>query len=228
MDGFNDLTGGLIGPAALLSVKAVSVPKAPAPVFTAQPASQVLYQESGAMRITGAQASPATAFQWQKRNADNTWSDVAGRTAQSLNMSSATLAEGSYRLRAVNGNSDPVYSNTVNVVSVYLLIQNDASPANGSAAGTTKVNNQQYAHNAPSGTRYFSAFYRRFSDDSTFTPDGTNTARAVAQWVSSNVSVLPQTPVSAAGQLTCVTRAGQATLTATAGAVSSELSATIQ
>lgn len=224
---FNDITLGLFGRAALVSHYAFTEPQDEAPVFSAQPSAQVLYQEGGAMRITGAAAAPTTGFQWQKQNTDGSWSDVAGRTGQTFNVSSASAMAGTYRLKAINGNASAV-SSPVDVQSVYLWIQNDSSAIDGSANGTTKVDNQHYTHAAAPGYRYFSAFYRKFSDDSTFIPAGATSARAVAAWVSSNTAVLPSTPVSAAGQLTCVTRTGSATLTASVGNLSSQLSATIR
>ena len=227
MFGFNDITFGLIGRTALTSHYAFSSPQDETPVFTSQPAAQVLYQEGGAMRITGAQVAPVTGYQWQKQNTNGSWSDVAGRTGQSFNVSTANDVAGTYRLKAINGNASAV-SSPVDVQSVYLWIQNDSSAVNGSANGTTKVDNQHYTHAAAPGYRYFSAFYRLFSDDSTFTPAGAKSARAVAAWVSSNTAVLTQTPVAATGQLTCVTRTGSATLTASVGNLSSQLSATIR
>lgn len=223
---FNDITKGLFGRAALTRRSVSAPPPDPAPVFSAQPLAQVLYQESGAMRITGAAAAPVTGWQWQKQNADGSWSDVAGRTGQTLNLTTAVAVAGLYRVKAINGTASAV-SNTVQVVSVYLRLQNDSSPTNGSTNGTTKVDNTHYTHSTVPGTRYFSAFYTNTADDTVFTPAGASSGRALVSWVSSNVAVLPQTPVSSSGQLTCTTKSGSASLTATVGSLSSVLNATI-
>ncbi|WAK44962.1 hypothetical protein Fifi067_00042 [Erwinia phage Fifi067] len=199
----------------------------PVPVFSAQPQTQSLYQENGLLTITGAAASPATGYQWQRSTDGTNWSDVAGQTAAVLSMANATNATATYRLKVVNGNSAPVYSVSVDVVSVYLRIQNDASAGNGSSLGTTKVTNTTYTHSAAGGTRYWSAFYTRFSDDSAFTPNGLSTARAVASWTSTNTAAVPVTPVSATGQVTSVTKTGSATITAAIGNLSSSLACTI-
>lgn len=196
------------------------------PVFTTQPIVQALFQESGALQITGAVVRNASSYQWQKSTDGVTFTDVAGQTAAVLNQAGVTGGSATYRLKAINDKGF-TYSNTVQVVSVYLWIQNDSSPTDGSATGTTKVSNTAYTHSAAPGTRYFSAFYRLFSDNSAFTPNGASSARAVAAWVSSNTAVLPQTPVSATGQLACVTKTGNATLTASVGTMSSVLTATI-
>lgn len=198
----------------------------PVPVFSAQPQTQSLYQESGMLTITGAAVSPATAYQWQRSADGSTWADVAGQTAVNLSIANATNATATYRLKAINGGS-VAYSNSVDVVSVYLRIQNDASAANGSSLGTTKVTNTTYTHSAAGGTRYWSAFYTRFSDDSAFTPNGLSTARAVAAWSTTNAAVVPVTPVSATGQVTSVTKTGSATITAAIGNLSSSLACTI-
>ena len=223
MFGFNDITFGLIGRAALTSHYVLEEPQDDAPVFTSQPAAQVLYQEGGAMRITGAQVAPVTGYQWQKQNTDGSWSDVAGRTGQSFNVTTANDVAGTYRLKAINGNASAV-SDPVDVQSVYLFIQNDVS----GQTQPVKTSNTTYTFTAAPGTRYISAFYRRFSDDSSFTPAGATSARAVVTWQSSNTAAVPQTPVAAAGQLTSATKTGSATLTASVGNLSSVMSATIR
>lgn len=223
MFGFNDITFGLTGRAALTSHYVFEEPQDDAPVFTSQPAAQVLYQEGGAMRITGAAAAPTTGYQWQKQNTDGSWSDVAGRTGQTFNVASASGMAGTYRLKAINGNASAV-SNPVDVQSVYLFIQNDVA----GQPQTVKTSNTTYTFTAPPGGRYISAFYRRFSDDATFVPTGASSPRAVVTWQSSNTAVVPQTPVTANGQLNSATKTGSATLTASVGNLSSTMSATIR
>ncbi|ANJ65186.1 hypothetical protein FROZEN_57 [Erwinia phage vB_EamP_Frozen] len=196
------------------------------PVFTTQPVTQSLFQENGQLLITGAVVRNASSYQWQRSTDGVTFTDVAGQTAAVLNQAGVTGGSATYRLKAINDKGF-TYSNNVQVLSAYLWIQNDSSSADGSALGTTKVTNSTYTFNAPAGNRPFSAFYRLLSDNSIFIPEGTTSGRAVPTWVSSNTAVLPQTPVTATGQLNCATKVGSATLTASIGRLSSVMSATI-
>ena len=215
---FNDITLGLFGRAALVSHYAFTEPQDEAPVFSAQPSAQVLYQEGGAMRITGAAAAPTTGFQWQKQNTDGSWSDVAGRTGQTFNVSSASDMAGTYRLKAINGNASAV-SSPVDVQSVYLIFNNDIS----GQAQTTKNSNSSYALAIGTGKRYIGVYYRLFSDDSAFVPAGAAGSRASPTYTTDNATVAPVNSVSAAGQWTPTLTRGTANVTATVGNLSSNL-----
>lgn len=210
-DGFGVVVGSL--PAAL----------SPAPVFSVQPGATILYQDAGRLQGTAATVSPSTSLQWQMKQPDNSWSDVAGQTAATLDIAAANASRaGTYRLKAINGNNSAV-SSEVTAYFVYLGIQNDSSPANGSAAGTTKVSNAVYTEDGPAGARYYSAFYRLVNGDTNFTPPGASTARAVAAWQTTNATVASASSVSGTGQLATNITAGTATLTATVGNLSSVL-----
>lgn len=215
---FNDITLGLFGRAALVSHYAFTEPQDEAPVFSAQPSAQVLYQEGGAMRITGAAAAPTTGFQWQKQNTDGSWSDVAGRTGQTFNVSSASAMAGTYRLKAINGNASAV-SSPVDVQSVYLLFQNDIN----TQTQTTKNTNNSYALSIAAGVRYIGVYYRRRGDDSAFTPTGAAGSRAVPVYATDNDKVAPVSKVTASGQWTPTLTKGTANVTATVGNLSSTL-----
>lgn len=196
------------------------------PVFVVQPPAQVLFQESGALHITGAVVRNALSYQWQKSTNGTTFSDVADQTSVNLSLTNVTGGTATYRLKVTNDKGSS-YSIPVQAASVYMIIQNDASPTDGSGVGTTKTSNTTYTHSASAGTRYFSAFYRNFSDNSAFTPLGATTARALVTWTTSNATVAPVSNVNSFSQNTCKTTAGSAVLTASIGDLSSTLSLTI-
>lgn len=210
------------------------IPVADPPEFTSQPQAYTFYQSNGLLSVTGADASPATDWQWQKLGSDGTtWNDVAGQTTKTLSIANAaTGLNGSYRLKATNENSDPAYSTVAKVGNVYLGLQNDSSPGNGSANGTTKVSNTVYTEDGPAGARYYSAFIKDQATDANITPAdwGLTTARArvvAGDWVSTNTSVVPIMSVSAAGQLTTNITTGSAVLTAKYGNLQSVLNVTV-
>lgn len=196
------------------------------PVFVVQPVAQVLFQEGGALQITGIVVRNATSYQWQKSTNGTTFTDVSGQTTPDLSMTNVTGGTVTYRLKATNDKGSS-YSIPVQAASVYMIIQNDASPTDGSSIGTTKTSNTTYTHTASAGTRYFSAFYRNFSDNSAFTPLGAATARALVTWSTTNATVAPVSNVNSFSQNTCKTTAGSATLTAAIGNLSSTLACTI-
>ena len=202
------------------------VPAVP-PVFTSQPAAYSLYQTGGRLQNSGAAASKVTRWQWQKKVSDTTWQNVAGQTSPAFDISSAPVGQaGTYRLQAFNGAAVAV-SNEVVFYNVYLRIQNDASSADGSEAGTTKVNNMLYTEDGPTGQRYYSAFYASITGDTNFTPPGLSTARALVTWTSSNQNAVSTATVSASGQLQTVVRSGSATVVANIGNLSSTLNSTV-
>lgn len=210
------------------TLAAAAKPPATPPTFTAQPQAQALYQEGGKLEILGAATDNATAYQWQKQNSDQSWGDITGRTGASITVSSAdTSWQGKLRLKAVNNDSAPAYSNVVDVVNVYLLIDNDVGATNDPA----KVSDTQYnwTTTAAGGAKYVSAFYCRADDDTRFTPNGLSTARAVATWATDNQTVAPvnASNVTAAGQWKPTLTAGTANATASIGNLQSKVSITV-
>ncbi|AWN06224.1 hypothetical protein [Erwinia phage phiEaP8] len=194
------------------------------PVFSAQPVVQALYQVGGPFRITGAAASPATGFQWQKQNADNTWSDVAGQNKAQLSKTGVVADQGTYRLKVINGDKT-AYSNTVDVVNVYVKYQNDIG---NQSQQVVKVNNQTYTFDAPSGTRYLGIFYMRYDNDTNFIPANASGSRfANGFWSSTDTSVAPLPSSNPAQQNVANLRPGTATYTVTDGILTSTLKVTI-
>ncbi|AEJ81569.1 gp050 [Erwinia phage vB_EamP-S6] len=196
------------------------------PVFSSQPQTQALYQNGGTLTISGAAASPITGYQWQKANADGSWSNVANQTNAVFSKTSGlTISDqGSYRLLAINGDKQTV-SNTVDVVDVYVKFQNDIS---GQSQQVVKVDNQNYTFDAPSGTRYIGIFYMRFDNDTNFIPTGAGGSRfSSGFWSSTNTDVAPLPSSNPAQQNVANLRAGTAEYTVTDGIITSKLKVTI-
>lgn len=201
-------------------------PVKPPPVFTAQPQTQSLYQVGGRLTITGAAVSGATALQWQRFDGSQ-WQDVAGQKAATLSIASATAAQGgTYRLKAVNGNSAPAYSNEVSVVSAYLKFQNDVNPSD---SGLVQQSSTVYNWSTTTGTKYLSVYYFDAATNQNFTPEGTLGGRAVAAWVTSSQAVAPVTAsnVKSTGQWLPSLTKGTAKITASAGNLSTTINITV-
>lgn len=194
------------------------------PTFTAQPQVQSLYQIGGALRITGAAVTGYTSLQWQ-RFANGAWSDYVGQKSAIFNVASALSdVTGKFRLKAVNGNSTPAYSNEVDVVNAYLSFGVD------SGGGTvTKTSNTQYAWNTAPGGKYISWYYFRASDNQQFSPVGL-AGRALVTWTTSNANVISVTGTNPAapGQAVSTAKAGTATVTGAVGTLKSTLNVTVQ
>ncbi|UJH95947.1 hypothetical protein [Pantoea phage Nafs113] len=147
MSKLNDLTFGLFGEGALgwqgkRGPGSVTPPPTPAPVFTTQPGTNattgtaggvtstaVLYQQGGLLRIEGAVATNATAYEWQQF-VNGAWA-ASGNTAAVLNLPNATAAmAGRWRLKATGAGGDAI-SNEVIVENAFIYLQhltNDQQP----------------------------------------------------------------------------------------------------
>lgn len=196
------------------------------PVFSSQPQVQALYQNNGTLTISGAAASPVTGYQWQKANADGSWSNVAGQTSAVFSKRSglALADQGTYRLVAINGDKQ-VVSNSVDVVDVYVKFQNDIT---GQTQQVVKVDNQNYTFDGPSGTRYIGIFYMRFDNDTNFIPAGVSGSRfSSGFWSSTNTDVAPLPANNPAQQNVANLRTGTAEYTVTDGILTSKLKVTI-
>lgn len=159
------------------------------PTITAQPPEQVLYQQDGALAIRGAAATGYTALTWQRSDNGTSWADVTNQQGLNMVIATATYADrGYWRLKAVNGNSDPAFSRAVEVVCVYMKIQNDVNPTD---PGMVQKSRTSYEYTTPAGTKYMSAFYVNQADGQNFTPKGLSTARAVTSWSTDNNTVAP-------------------------------------
>lgn len=225
-------------------VAAAAPVKPAAPTFSAQPTAYNLYQQGGKLEVLGADSADATAYQWQKQNGDGSWGDVPNRTGKTITVATADASfAGVYRLKAVNGTSDPAYSALAYVYDCFLFVQNDSSsdPAGpGVLPGSDKYH---WIDDGPAGARYFSGFLR-FTQDQAL-PDGTmiqagtvisnaniakigfTTGRMVCAWATTNAAVAPATGVSATGQLPTNIKTGSAVLTATFRNLKSELAVTV-
>ncbi|EPT1451939.1 hypothetical protein ACVOZ6_003527 [Escherichia coli] len=196
-----------------------------APQFKFQPPAQVLYQQGGKLEILGSTVDNATFTQWQHQNAKGEWIGVPGM-GMDFSKDNATAADaGRYRLAASNETSGVVYSGEVEVVDVYLSIENDIN----TETDPVKVDNQHYTWTIGRGRRYLSAFYFRASDDTRFTPVGLH-ARAVVTWSPDNTKVAPITGtdvIQPSGQWRPPLAAGTTTVTATIGNLKSTLDLTV-
>ena len=201
---------------------AASVPIADPPVITAQPQSQVLYQVGGPLKINGAAVTGYTSLQWQRLSNGN-WIDFTGQTGLNFNAATVGNVPGQYRLKALNGNSAPAYSNEVQVISAYLSIVSDMSSNTGPDAVTKGANNQTYTGALLKGQRYYSARI-------IYAADGSDQGRAVASWTTSASAVAPISNVTATGQLrsdiSTDPTGKSATITATYGLLTSTLKLT--
>lgn len=221
--------------------------KPPAPTFIAQPNAINLYQRGAKVEILGADSADATAYQWQKQNSDGSWGDVPGRTGKTLTAATADASyAGVYRLKAVNGKSDPAYSSLARVYDCFLFMQTDGGNDPATTGVLPGANKQTWTDDGPAGARYYSA-YLRFMVDQVL-PDGTTvtadtnmttaqlaplgftTGRMRAAWVTSNATVAPIISVATTGpigQLTTNLKTGSAALTATFGNLSSVINVAV-
>lgn len=197
-------------------------PVADPPSFTTQPEATTLFQRGGLLSIGGAVVTGHTALIWQ-RNDDGTWKDVADQTDAVLRIESAGDIEGAYRLKAVNGNSAPAYSNEVVATEAYLNLVADLNSNTGADKITKGADNFTYTGAIVRGQRYYSA---RVIAAAT----GVDQGRSKATWVTSDAAIAPITSVSTTGQLRSDVpsdAAGQTvTITATFGNLSSKMTLT--
>lgn len=197
-------------------------PVADPPSFTTQPEATTLFQRGGLLSIGGAVVTGYTSLIWQ-RNDDGTWNDVAGQTGATLSIQSAGDIEGAYRIKAVNGNSAPAYSNEVAATEAYLNLVADLNSNTGADKITKGADDFTYSGAIVRGQRYYSARV-------IVVATGVDQGRSKATWVTSDAKVAPITSVSTTGQLRSDVPTGTAgqtvTITATFGNLSSKMTLT--
>lgn len=173
------VTGEKYSSAVQSSPAMVVVTALATPSFTAQPTALVkpttgpyagnnlvVYPADGNLVITGAVASRARWYQWQKLQDDgSTWSDLPGQTNADMNLTSPD--DGVYRLVASNS-SGSVASDEATAIGAYLFMQNDSATNAGSQFSLAKIDNTHYSMVNPvvSATtdRPLGAFIRRLID----------------------------------------------------------------
>lgn len=175
-------------------------------------ADSAYFQDGGLLTFSGAKVTGATSMQWQRLNGSE-WEDVSGQTAANFSKATALSGDGSYRLKAVNGNSDPAYSKTVSAVCAYLKMQNDIDNADPTVVANSKTD---YTWTTQGGQKYISAMLFIWRTNEYI-------SRQVVTWQTSNASVAPVSGLQASGQLRPILKSGRATYTATIGNLKSTM-----
>lgn len=170
------------------------------------------YEDGGLMQINGAKATGYTDLQWQ-RQADGSWQDVAGQTSLNLSRVTSLAEQGNYRLRAVNGDSEPVYSSVVPAKCAFIYMQNDIAPSDSTFVQNSKT---EYTWTTGAGVKYLSAFLRYWDDPSS---NVRRLTRSDVSWTTSNSTVAPVTNFNSNGngQLQPNLKAGSAVVTVSGG-----------
>lgn len=234
---------GIIGAQSLFTGKKTAVLD-PAPTITTQPNSIVLFQVGGKMSFTGAAVAGASSVGWQKRNDDGSWSNTNFSSVTPSKGTATSADAGVYRLRAINGNSQPVYSNLVYAYDCFLFIQNDNESNNPATTGVLAgADRYHWKEDGPVGTRLYSAFLRFNKaqtlpsgatvaenvalDNNAVTELGLKSGRTVATWSSSNSAVAAISNGYAPGQTAVRLNAGAAVVTAKYQNLTADIAVTI-
>lgn len=165
------------------------------------------YEDGGLMQINGAKATGYTDLQWQ-RQVGGSWQDVAGQTSLNFSRVTSLAEQGNYRLRAVNGNSEPVYSSVVPAKCAFIYMQNDVDRQDPKFVQNSK---KEYTWTTTPGVKYLGAFLRYWD-----APD--NNVRRLARdeiiWTTSDSTVAPVTNFNgSSGQLQPNLKSGRAVIT---------------